>query len=186
MTSALTKPEKSALAECEETIERGMGSFVEVGNALLRIRHERLYRAEFGTFQEYCEARWQMSDRHARRMIEAAEVVENLSESGPTGPVSERQTRPLAALPPVQQREAWDKATETAKTPGKPTAREVEAAVEVVAPKKRESISYVPSNGLQYAQMAIDSLEKIQPNDTQRTRAFGKVTNWIAKQEAKQ
>jgi len=72
----LCKVELSALAECEEIVERGMASFIEVGNALLRIRHERLYRVEFGTFQEYCEARWQMTDRHARRMIEAAEAAQ--------------------------------------------------------------------------------------------------------------
>lgn len=35
MSTALSIREKSALAECEEIIERGLDSFVEVGNALL-------------------------------------------------------------------------------------------------------------------------------------------------------
>ena len=48
------------LAECEDVINRGLATFVEVGNALLRIRDERLYRAEFGTFEAYCRQRWQM------------------------------------------------------------------------------------------------------------------------------
>lgn len=183
MTAALSRPERSTLAECEAVIERGMESFIEVGNAMLRIRNDRLYRAEFGTFQEYCEAKWQMDRRHANHLIDAAEVAENLGTMVPK-PSSERVARPLAPLPPQQQREAWKEATETAKTPGKPTAKEVKLVVE-----KRQSperISYIPSNGLQYAQMAIDSLEKIQPNDTQRTKAFQKVQNWIAKQETEQ
>lgn len=183
MSTALTKPERSTLAECEEEIERGLNNFVEVGNALLRIRNERLYRSEFGTFQEYCETRWSMSRGQAYRMIEAAEVVENLSPIGDK-PISESAIRPLVQLPPLVQQKVWKKAVASSST-GQPTAREVAAAVEVVVPKKRESISYIPSNGLQYAQMAIDSLEKIQPSDTQRTKAFQKVKNWIAQQEAK-
>lgn len=126
-TPAVAAPEKSALAECEAVIARGMDTFVEVGNALMNIREERLYRAEFGTFQEYCEARWSMSDRHARRMIDAAEVADNIG-SGPMGPVSERQARPLAILPPEQQCEAWQSAVESAPD-HKPTAKHVAAAV---------------------------------------------------------
>jgi hypothetical protein len=107
----ITRPEQSVLAECEAIVERGMDSFIEVGNALLRIRNERLYdkkpgHAGFATFQEYCEARWNMSRIHAHRMIEVAEVAENLLPIGNT-PASESVVRPLAALPPAQQREAW-------------------------------------------------------------------------------
>lgn len=183
MSTALTKPERSVLAVCEAEIERGLNNFVEVGNALLRIRNERLYRSEFGTFQEYCESRWDLSKTHANRMIQAAEITENLTPMG-VKPSSERVGRPLANLPADVQRKAWGSAVDSSAS-GTPTEKEVAAAVEVVAPKKREQINYTPANGLQYAQMAIDSLEKIQPTDTQRTRAFQKVKNWIAQQEAK-
>jgi len=40
---------------------------------------------------------------------------------------------------------------------------------------------YIPSDGLQYAEMAILNLEKIQANDTQREAAFARVTKWLAK-----
>lgn len=187
MSSALTKPERSILAECEAVIERGRDTFIEVGNALLQIRDGRLYdkkpgHAGFADFETYCRKRWQMSRFYAHRMIEAAEVVENLLPIG-NKPQSESQIRPLSQLPPQQQREVWREAAATAKTPGKPTAKEVELVVEKRTHPER--INYTPSNGLQYAQMAIDSLEKIQPSDTQRTRAFQKVKNWIAQQEAK-
>jgi len=41
------------------------------------------------------------------------------------------------------------------------------------------SVPLPPSDGLQYAAMAIIDLEKIQPDDSQRIAAFEKVTRWI-------
>lgn len=46
MTMSLTVPERDELARCEEIIERGLATFVEVGTALLRVRDGRLYPAE--------------------------------------------------------------------------------------------------------------------------------------------
>lgn len=191
---ALAKTEAALLAECEDVIERGLESFIEVGNALLRIREGNLYRAQFDNFPLYCQLRWGMNKSHAYRMIDAAEVAKNLGSElvpklGTLNPATPKEgtLRPLVALPAPKQREAWAAAVETAKRPGKPTAKEVAAAVEVVAPKpKVERVSYIPSNGLQYADMAIASLEKIQPNDTQRKRAFQKVKTWIAQRESNQ
>lgn len=135
-TDDLSLPERSALAECEAVIKRAMESWLEVGRAMRRIRNERLYRAEFATFQEYCGLRWQMSKSHANRMIDAAEVAKNLTPIGAT-PASESLLRPLTKLTPAQQIEAWEKAAETAAKPGKPTAKEVQAAAEAVAPQER-------------------------------------------------
>jgi hypothetical protein len=41
---ALTAGERGALAECEEILERGLGTIYEVAHALLRIREGHLYR----------------------------------------------------------------------------------------------------------------------------------------------
>jgi len=41
---ALTASERGELAECEGIPERGLGTFFEVGHALLKIREGRLYR----------------------------------------------------------------------------------------------------------------------------------------------
>ena len=49
------------------------------GLALMEIRDGRLYRAEFGTFEEYCNQRWGWERAHAYRLIDAAQVVENVS-----------------------------------------------------------------------------------------------------------
>lgn len=137
MPKPITKPEQLTVNESvelttqEQIIQRGLGSFVAVGNALLVIRDAKLYRESHGTFEAYLSERWKMSIRHADRMMVATRTVDALSETGPTGPVSERQVRPLTQLEtPEQQREAWSAAVEA--TGGKPTAKDVEAAVEVV------------------------------------------------------
>ena len=155
---ALSRTEQAVLAECESIVERGMESFIEVGNALLRIRNERLYRAEFGTFQEYCEAKWQMSDRHAHRLIDAAEIAGTLKTDQL---VSESQVRPLAPLEPAQQREAWQAAVEAAPN-GKPTAKQVTAAVEKVTLSKWEPGQVEPPAESSESDVESDSLFQLK------------------------
>ncbi len=56
--NALDTPGERSLTELESVIERGLGTFVEVGTALLEIRTRRLYHTdeggEFSAFEEYC------------------------------------------------------------------------------------------------------------------------------------
>lgn len=66
-------------------------------------RYRRLYRQQFDTFEAYCRERWGMVRRNADRLIQAAEVAENLRPIGLI-PESESQARPLTRLEPeVQQ-----------------------------------------------------------------------------------
>lgn len=87
----------AGLEECEEVIERGLATFVEVGNALVRIRDQRLYRNEYRDFEVYCQVRWSMGRRRADQLITAAEVVTKLGTIVPT-PRTESQARELAGL----------------------------------------------------------------------------------------
>lgn len=127
----LAPTEAQTLAACEHTIEAGLKTFVAVGEALLTIRDQRLYRAEYGTFEDYCGERWGMGGDYARKMIRAAEVVGNLQADTIVSvlPATESQARPLTSLPPEQQREAWQRAVETAPE-GKVTAAHVTRVVE--------------------------------------------------------
>jgi len=88
--------ERADLLACEETIDRGLQSFVDVGLALVKIRDERLYRQGYCDFEHYCRQRWGISRIHAHRQIDAAKVHELL----PTGnkPANEAQARPLVRL----------------------------------------------------------------------------------------
>lgn len=177
----LSEEEIASLAECEGVIRRGIKTFVEVGNALLTIRAQRLYREQFKTFEAYCRERWSISKPHGTRLIQAAQVVQDLVPMG-TKPESERQARPLTKLPPIEQAEAWKAANEKAESEGrKATAKDVEEAVRDSESGGRGKTSdrVTLANGLQYARMAIAQLEKIDAGDAEREQAFNVVTQWI-------
>jgi hypothetical protein len=123
----LTTTEHQELQKHEAIIERGLTTFVEVGQSLMAIRDGRLYRDDYGTFEDYCRERWGFSRMRASQLISAAEVVGNVNR-GLQIPTNERQTRPLSQLPPAQQAEAWQQAVETAPN-GKPTAAHVQDVV---------------------------------------------------------
>jgi len=84
------------LAELETRIERGLQTFIEVGEALAEIRDQRLYRESHATFEAYCRERWGWSRQHAYRQIKAAQMVGTLSPMGDK-PANERQARALLA-----------------------------------------------------------------------------------------
>src|SRR5262245_53493835 len=125
--NGLSRVEVRSIEQYEAIIERGLETFVEVGTALLMIRDGRLYRASYGAFEDYCRERWGMSRQRANQLVDAATVAGNLTTMV-VSPTSERQTRPLAHLDSVQQREAWLRAVETAPN-GKPTAAHVQTTV---------------------------------------------------------
>jgi hypothetical protein len=85
----------AALAECERVIERGLKTFIEVGEALAQIRDERLYRETHATFEEYCRERWDFDASRARQLISAARTVTLVTVGGQPAPASERVVREL-------------------------------------------------------------------------------------------
>lgn len=144
-----TPAETARLCELERVIERGLNTFVEVGNALMEIREARLYRNTHGTFEAYCAARWNISDRRARQLMAAAEVVNGL-ETGKILPVVESQAAALTVIEPEHRAEVWQRAVETAPE-GKVTARHVS---EVVQEFKREAAPppvYTPAPSVEWA-----------------------------------
>jgi hypothetical protein len=129
MTTDVTTIEHERLAELETAIEHGLQTFIEVGNALMEIRDSRLYREQFGTFEDYCRDRWGMERRHAYRLIDAADVVNNVSNwTHLPPPTNEAQARPLAGLTPQLQREVWPVVVDTAPN-GKITGAHVQSTV---------------------------------------------------------
>ena len=82
------------LQKHEAVIERGLATFVEVGEALLAIREQRLYLGEYTTFEAYCQDRWGWTRQRAHQQIQAAQVAGALS----TTVDNEAQARELAPL----------------------------------------------------------------------------------------
>lgn len=133
----LTQAETTELAQHETVIERDQHTFIKVGLALMAIREKRLYREQYGTFEDYCQERWHWSRQHANRLISSAEVVENLEPIGSIIPATESQARPLAPLPPALQREAWQQSVATA-LDGKVTAAHVQHVVNTMVRRELE------------------------------------------------
>lgn len=82
----------------------------------MQIRDNRLYRVEYGTFEEYCKEKWGISRPRAYELMKAAEVKENLSEISDK-PIKESHTAALTRSgikDPADQREVCQKAVETA------------------------------------------------------------------------
>jgi hypothetical protein len=105
--SALTIHENQKLNALENTIARGLKFYIEVGQALLAIRDDGLYR-QYGTFEDYCEKRWNMSRHYAYRILKANDVAETLLTNGQQPPINERQARELSELPREQIAPVWE------------------------------------------------------------------------------
>jgi hypothetical protein len=121
----------AVLAECEAVIERGLATFIDVGQALLRIRGERLYRETHSTFEAYCRERWDLGRKRAYDYVVAAEVMGALSPMGDIAPpAKERVARELAPLraEPDEMREAWAESIERSNG-DQPTAAQVRTVV---------------------------------------------------------
>ncbi|MUL39532.1 hypothetical protein [Gloeocapsopsis dulcis] len=141
----LSDSEERERYRLEFKVDRGIA---QAWLALKELRDRRLYRSTHKTFEEYAKERFGYNRAHAYRLIEAAQVLENLSpiwrqdvlqdEMSPIGrqkfPNSERLCRELAKLPPNSQPIAWEKVLETSSDKA-PTAKLVRGIVEQLQEK---------------------------------------------------
>lgn len=130
MSEHLDALEQARLAEAEETIRTGIAAITRagetLGRALWEIRDDRLYRASHTSFERYARDRWNLTARHANRLIHFAQVNAVLGPIGPAGTESQaRELAPLLDRPPVM-RQVWAKVSRR----GKPTAKTIRAAVQ--------------------------------------------------------
>lgn len=132
----------ATLADLEVVIERGLGTFVKVGEALATIRDQRLYRQGHETFEDYCRDRWGFSASRARQLIGASETVTAVTVGGGPAPTNEAQARALTAVKdaPSDAAEAMQRASDN--TGGNPTAEAIaDAVTEIIAEKEAEKAS---------------------------------------------
>lgn len=187
MEIAITK-NKIELERLEKIIQKNLQSFYEVGRALMEIRDQGYYRDVLGyqTFEEYCRVKWDFTRQHAYRFIDSAKVVDNVTDRLQTTPANLEQTRPLARLAPEQQKEAWQRAVETAPE-GKVTAAHVYKIVKGMAPQQppREAETpqpqrpCIPEHAIYFATIAISQLERISNDDPTKEEALSMVEEWI-------
>lgn len=138
--AAIVEPTKSgiALLECERVIEAGKLTFIEVGSALCKIRDERLYLERgYGSFNEYCEERWDWGKSYVSRIITAADIAQKLPIGNSI--TTESQARELAKVPEAKREEVIKKASEGGKLTAKSIAKAAETPQEETAPASEAS-----------------------------------------------
>lgn len=94
--AVLTRDEKQSLDLHEQTIRKGLDSFMEVGISLKEIRDGRLWRGEFQSFDAYCQNKWNIAKSYAHYQIKAAEVAAKVVHNCGQSPLNEGQVRELA------------------------------------------------------------------------------------------
>lgn len=150
--TSLTSQEREWLVECEQAIERG---FQQIGAALKFIHDNRLYK-EYGTWEDYCQERWQLSRPRSYQLMDAGEALTNLSTIVDIPlPTKESQVRPLVDLDPDAQRTVWQVVAETAPD-GRVTAAHVRSVVSVF--KEALQIGALPDG--EGGQVAVRDLVK--------------------------
>ena len=165
MTSELSTMQ---LPELEAIIERGLASFIEVGNALIEIRDGRMYGSEYETFEEYVDKRFGFTRQRAYQLIDATKTAAEMSKIFDTVslPVTESHVRALknADSDPKQQERILKKAAKDAPKDanGTPriTASSIKAAAEVInghSPTVAKSPGIDPEKARNDAIMAAQS-----------------------------
>jgi hypothetical protein len=119
-----------SLAENEDTISKGLVSFMDVGRALMEVRDGRqFHEAGFDTFEEYCQRRWDLSQSRAYQVIRSHQIGEICTIAELSPPESEWVARPLTKLLSEHGEDAvaetWGKIVSEHEGAGPVTGREV-------------------------------------------------------------
>lgn len=128
---SLTSDESTRRDQLEAVVDRGLETFVEVGQALVQLREWNLYRSTHGTFSTYVKDRFGLGTARAYRIIEAAKIADAVSPMGDIR--NERQARELTGLSTETAQQVYMSAVEA--TDGRVTAAALRQAREQIAPK---------------------------------------------------
>jgi hypothetical protein len=165
----LTVEEESERLRLERKVER---AFYEAGLALQTLRDKRLWRGTHQNFRNYCHDRFGFGKSAVYYLISAVSVVDNLKKCPQfveKMPSSESQVRPLKALEPELQREAWSKAVARAGQKV-PTAALVKEIVNQMQPKKVREVSPTMAKGSTNSQLQVEYIPLTKAQMGQKIR----------------
>lgn len=202
----LDKSERGKFRKLECIIAEGISSFRAAGEALKEIRDLKLYRESYKTFERYVDEKWGFKKSRAYQIIEASEVSKRISTNGGQNEraseiTSERQLRELKEVPDELMAPVIDRAVELAGD-DKITASDLKQSREEILvfqdvddspepePKKtkpgvpealvgRTEYPLVASTNLQYAQIAVLQMERIDFSRDGWSEAIDVMQAWI-------
>ncbi len=128
----LSEHEQVQLSACESSIGTLRLAFWAAGRALQIVRDGRLYRSEYGTFDDYVEQRWEMQRSYAHKLIRAWPLAAKLHPMAPG--INEGQIRELLPV-------AAEHGEEAAVTVYATLAAD---EVKITAGKLREAVAVLP------------------------------------------
>lgn len=126
MPNELTTVETNLFRRLEATIQEGMQKFLEVGAALAQIRDNRLYRAEYATWEDYLRHKWGRTSQWAHQLIEGSIATRELPPEISTMVDNPRVARAVARVP----RERRAAVVREAARRGPVTARAIEVSAQ--------------------------------------------------------
>lgn len=137
----LTDTERDTLQTYETYLTDHLPVFFKVGQILVDIRNQKLYRESYQTFEAYCKEKWNIGRSRAYQLMDAADVQEELStacgQDTPL-PTSEAQARALKKAPSDIRPTAWTNAVNAAGGQ-QPTAPQVTQAVLELTPPEQNT-----------------------------------------------
>jgi len=170
--------------EARECIDKINANMNNIRSLVLNLYEGEGWKAlGYKSWRECVMVEFKTGQSHIYRMLDAAKTERNISPMGENQEIPERHLRPLSKLPPAQQKEAWDRAVQTAPQ-GKVTAKHVENVVQLHTNPKHDPSRpefFDISLPMKYAEMAISQLERITPNDPDWREALEYVAAWITK-----
>lgn len=167
MTEIVTRK----LEELEAVIERGLETFIEVGQALKEIRDNRLYK-EIGytRFEDYCRERWSFERSYAYYLIQSAGVAAEMSTIVDDPPTTEFHARELAKVKDVEKRKAVWEAVQ--KDPEPVTARKIRE--EAKRQEQAEVAEYVEGVSQMFTEEAREANPRLAASHLDILKAFRK------------
>ncbi|MCD0158313.1 hypothetical protein, partial [Deinococcus sp. 6GRE01] len=126
----LTPDERLRLHELEEQVIVGVRAGVMAGRALRCIQTERLYRAEYGSFEAYGQARFSLSRARLYQLMDFADIHAEASALD-IHVSSERMARALGLVPPDDYQLVLD-VTRSVTGKDRPSSADVQAVADTV------------------------------------------------------
>lgn len=127
LSAPLTLEEQVKKRDIETNWNAFLKSFVDRGNDLIYLRDNKLYRDEYPNWKTYCQFKLGIGERQAYRLIEAANVVNQLQtieEPPALLPASESIARELAKCKPNARPLVWDIVVEKSNEESEPITAE--------------------------------------------------------------